>query len=112
MSRSAQVSTRGAIITLLRVHIGLGERTIQWEIEQLGLPPATPEDFRFVGAYRYGPTDDYRLNDAGNQETRIKRGQTLCDLSYNYKSACPEWREEKNALLRRWILEDILTFKR
>jgi hypothetical protein len=64
------------------------------------------EDLKFVGAFRTGCTENWRLESV-NINVHMNRGQALNDLSYKFKAACPEWRAERTALIRGWIVADM-----
>lgn len=106
MARSAKITVRAALPTIFSWQNGIGIGSINWELEALGLPNATIEDLRAVGAYQTGCTQDWRIESVDLYK-HMERGGKLCDLSYKFRAACPEWRAERTDMIRSWIVRDL-----
>ena len=107
MARSSKITTRAALATLLSWQNGVSLDSLNWQLSGLGLPEATPADLQAIGAFRAPVTLDWRLPSI-NIQVHMDRGQTLNDLSFKHKSASPEWQAARSAIIRRWIVADMV----
>ena len=107
MARSSKITTRAALVTLLSWQNGVSLDSLNWQIKGLGLPEATAQDLQAIGAFRGPVTLDWRLSSV-DINIHMDRGQALNDLGFKFKASCPEWEVARAAIIRRWIVADMV----